>query len=422
MSARRRWSPPARWSRARCPRTRWSAATRRASYAVSRCRTRSRRCRLSRRLYPFVDWMKALGMTVIVYGHVTRAVPLTAPIYPKQFGVAFFLFASGFTLARDRRPVVQAVFKRLFQTWLFAFVLAAAMAVGGTLSGSGLALSNFLPLVGANVLFDNFPANPTTWYLGTYLHLLVLWAIVLRRIRVRRWMVVAAFALEIPLRAVLIATAGRFIAYMLLTNWTAVFLFGLAQGAEPDDEMPRSPLPYAVGGIAAIVLWGVATRTLPLELTVPFMTLRGWPPVAGLLAVSAAVSALYLCATAVAFEATRRVAAPAGVRFIARNTPIIFLVHMPLFHALHPLLVSWQVGYASRVAVQLVVNLVGLALLSEGIRWLLEKWPLYSTLSRSPERPALVFGVRNAPARANESDGARAFQASVPAKLMRPLR
>jgi len=57
-------------------------------------------------------------MTVIVYGHVTRAVPLTPPIYPKQLGVAFFLFASGFTLARDRRPVVQAVFKRLFQTWL----------------------------------------------------------------------------------------------------------------------------------------------------------------------------------------------------------------------------------------------------------------------------------------------------------------
>src|SRR3954454_22974175 len=101
MSARRRWSPPARWSRARCPRTRWSAATRRASCAASRCRTRSRRCRLSRRLYPFVDWMKALGMTVIVYGHVTRAVPLTAPIYPKQLGVAFFLFASGFTLARE---------------------------------------------------------------------------------------------------------------------------------------------------------------------------------------------------------------------------------------------------------------------------------------------------------------------------------
>src|SRR5689334_24124543 len=168
MSARRPWSPPARWSRARSPRSRWSAATRRVSCAGSKRRARTRRCRLSRRLYPFVDWMKALGMTVIVYGHVTRAVPLTPPVYPKQFGVALFLFAGGFTLARDRRPVVQAVFKRLFQTWLFAFVLAAALAVAGATTGSGLALSNFLPLVGANLVFDNFPANPTTWYLGTY--------------------------------------------------------------------------------------------------------------------------------------------------------------------------------------------------------------------------------------------------------------
>jgi hypothetical protein len=338
--------------------------------------------------------MKALGMTVIVYGHVTRAVPLTPPIYPKQLGVAFFLFASGFTLARDRRPVVQAVFKRLFQTWLFAFVLAAALAAGGAMSGSGLALSNFLPLVGANLLFDNFPANPTTWYLGTYLHLLVLWAIWLRRIRVRRWMVVAAFAIEIPLRALLIATTGRFIAYMLLTNWMAVFLFGLAQGAEPDEEIPRSSLPYAVGGIAAIVMWGVATRALPLELTVPFMTLHGWPAATGLLAVSAAVSALYLCATAVA---------------IARNTPIIFLAHMPLFHALHPLLVSWQVGYAPRVAIELFVNLVGLGLVSEAIRSLLERSPLYCELSRgrSPERLALRFP---------SLEGARAFQASASPK------
>jgi len=332
--------------------------------------------------------MKALGMTVIVYGHVTRAVALTPPIYPKQFGVAFFLFASGFTLARDRRPVMEAIYKRLFQTWLFAFVLAAGLAVGGAMSGSGLALSNFLPLVGANLLFDNFPANPTTWYLGTYLHLLVLWAIWLRRIRVRRWMVVAAFALEIPLRALLAASAGRFIAYMLLTNWMAVFLFGLAQGGEPDDEMPHRPLPYAVGGGAAIVLWGLATRALPLELTVPFMTLRGWPPAAGLLAVSAAVSALYLCATAVAFEATRRIAAPAAVRFIARNTPIIFLAHMPLFHALHPLLVAWHVGYVPRVAVQLLINLVGLALVSEGIRSLLERSHLYTNLARASGRDA----------------------------------
>jgi Acyltransferase family len=195
--------------------------------------------------------MKALGMTVIVYGHVTRAVSVTAPIYPKQLGVAFFLFAGGFTLARDRRPVSQALFTRLFQTWLFAVVLAGGIAAAGAINGTGLALSNFLALVGANVVFDNFPANPTTWYLGTYLHLVIVWAIWLRRIRVRRWMVIAALALEIPIRAALMATAGRFVAYMLLTNWMAVFLLGLAQGADDDEDPARGALPYVVGGAAA---------------------------------------------------------------------------------------------------------------------------------------------------------------------------
>jgi len=358
--------------------------------------------------------MKALGMTVIVYGHVTRAVAVTAPIYPKQLGVAFFLFAGGFTLARERRPVAQALFKRLFQTWLFAFVLAAGIAVAGAINGTGLALSNFLPLVGANVVFDNFPANPTTWYLGTYLHLLLIWAIWLRKIRVRRWMVLAAVALEIPIRAALMATAGRFVAYMLLTNWMAVFLLGLAQGADDDEQVARSPLPYIVGGIAAMAVWAFAVRLLPLEMTVPFITLRGWPEIAGLLAVSLGVSVLYLLPTVIAFEATRRLAAPAPVRFIARNTPIIFLAHMPVFLALHPVLVAWHFGYAARVIVQLLVCLVGLAALSEAIQRLLACSTTYRDLVRfrSPERLALrtdaePFSLRT---------GARAFQASVSAK------
>jgi len=219
--------------------------------------------------------MKALGMTVIVYGHVTRAVAVTAPIYPKQLGVAFFLFAGGFTLARERRPIAQALFKRLFQTWLFAFVLAAGIAVAGAINGTGLALSNFLPLVGANVVFDNFPANPTTWYLGTYLHLLLIWAIWLRKIRVRRWMVLAALALEIPIRAALMATAGRFVAYMLLTNWMAVFLLGLAQGADDDEHVARSPLPYIVGlsqGAYRVVADGRTGRRM---VTTPIVMGRG---------------------------------------------------------------------------------------------------------------------------------------------------
>ena len=329
-------------------------------------------------------------MTVIVYGHVTRAVAWTAPIYPKQLGVALFLFATGFTLARETRPVWAALFKRLAQLWVFGFICAAAISVAGAATGTGLALSNFLPLAGgANVVFNNFPANPTTWYLGTYLHLLVVWALWLRRVRVRTWMVVAAIAIEIPLRALLMATAGRFVAYMLLTNWAAVFLYGLARGREEDVELTSSPVPWIVAAVAGFAAWAFAMRWVAFELTVPFMTLRGWPAAVALLAVSAGVSAVYFLAAAIVFESTRRLAAPAAqvvVRFIARNTSIIFLADMPVVLALHPLLMSWHVGYAGRVAIQMLVSLVGLAAVSEAIWRLLQRSSTYSTLVRARER------------------------------------
>ena len=118
--------------------------------------------------------------------------------------------------------------------------------VGALPAARALALSNFLPLLGGvNVMLDHFPANPTTWYLGTYLHLLLLWAVWLRRIRIRAWMVAAAVAIEIPVRAALIAIAGPFVAYMLLTNWIGVFLFGIARA---DRAPQRSRNDVATGG------------------------------------------------------------------------------------------------------------------------------------------------------------------------------
>jgi fucose 4-O-acetylase-like acetyltransferase len=323
---------------------------------------------VSRRPYPFVDWTKAIGMTLIVYGHTTHVSTLAAPIYAKQFGVALFLFATGFTLAREKRAAGDVLFNRLFQTWMIALALALLITVSGALTGSGLALSNFLPLLGgANVVLDHFPANPTTWYLATYLHLLLLWALWLRRIRIRAWMVAAAVAIEIPIRAALIAAAGPFVAYMLLTNWASVFLFGIARGSRTSPE-PERTWPQVTALVGGLAVWSAVAASLGFEPTIPFMTLRGWPAPAGLLVTSAAVSFLYLSAAALGFEATRRVTAPAPVRFIARNTPAIFLVHMPVVLALHPLLLAWGLSYPARVAVQLLVCLIGLSAVSEAIR------------------------------------------------------
>jgi peptidoglycan/LPS O-acetylase OafA/YrhL len=323
---------------------------------------------VSRRPYPFVDWTKAIGMGLIVYGHTTHTSTVAAPIYAKQLGVALFLFATGFTLARERRAPGDVLFNRLFQTWMFALALALLITAAGAAAGSGLALSNFLPLLGgANVVLDHFPANPTTWYLGTYLHFLLLWAVWLRRIRIRPWMVVAAVAIEIPVRAALIASAGPFVAYMLLTNWAGVFLFGMARGSRTSPERERT-WPQVAALAAGLVIWSAVAASIRFEATIPFMTLRSWPAPIALIVTSAAVSFLYLSAAALGFEATRRVAAPAPVRFIARNTPLIFLAHMPVALALHPALLVWGLGYPTRVAVQLIVCLIGLAAVSEAIR------------------------------------------------------
>jgi len=321
--------------------------------------------------YPFIEWMKALGMSVIVYGHVAHGttVPLTPPIYLKQFGVAFFLFATAFTLAREKRGAVEALFNRLFQVYLFGVSLALIMTVVSVLSGGHGAPSNYLPFAaGMNVIVDNFPANPTTWYLGTYIHLLLIWAVFLRRIRVRMWMVFAALAIEIPVRAWLMASAGRFVAYMLFTNWAAVFLLGMVRGGERDREHAATGAWYAAALGACLATWAAVMQLLPFEPTFPLQSLNGWPTTAALVFLSACVSVLYVGTTGLLFEATRHLrTTPAPVAFVARNSLIIFLVHMPVYHLLTPILAGWTSSYWLRVAIQLVVCLPGLGLLSEGI-------------------------------------------------------
>jgi len=323
------------------------------------------------REYPFIEWMKALGMSVIVYGHVAHGttVPLTPPIYLKQFGVAFFLFATAFTLAREKRGAVEALFNRLFQVYLFGVSLALIMTVVSVLSGGQGAPSNYLPFAaGLNVIVDNFPANPTTWYLGTYIHLLLIWAVFLRRIRVRMWMVFAALAIEIPVRAWLMAFAGHYVAYMLFTNWAAVFLLGMDRGAEADRERASTGAWYAAALGACLATWAALMQLLPFEPTFPLQSLNGWPTAAALLFLSASISLLYAGTTALLFEATRHLrTTPAPIAFVARNSLIIFLVHMPVYHLLTPMLRAWTTSYWTRVVILLLVCLPGLGLLSEGI-------------------------------------------------------
>ena len=80
---------------------------------------------------PFIDWMKFLGMLVIVYGHspggwLWRP---TDPFNIKQLGVVCFVFATGVSLSREHRTKARVLFNRLFDMYAigigYAILLSA---------------------------------------------------------------------------------------------------------------------------------------------------------------------------------------------------------------------------------------------------------------------------------------------------------
>lgn len=329
---------------------------------------------MSRSYTSAIDWLKCLGITLILYGHVAGWAPLAAmpPIYSKQLGVAFFLFASGYSLSAEARPPWRVAFNRLFEIYLFGVPFALLVSLVSVGTGHGLKLSNFLPfLAGANVLFNHFPANPTTWYLGTYTQLVLLWTLVIRRLPITAGVLVGSFAFEIAVRALLMQTAGSFVAYMLLPNWSTVFLLGCWSqrrsargwpGARHAFTSIRAPA-VLVGGAGA---WLIVASRVPFERTFPFMRLPVGGALAEALLVSAMVSVIYIVVTDLVFRSVAARPAPRPVRFIARNTLVIFLVHMPLYYAVWPVVADWHPFVRS--AVYMVICLPGLAWVSEAIR------------------------------------------------------
>jgi peptidoglycan/LPS O-acetylase OafA/YrhL len=204
---------------------------------------------------PFIDWMKAVGMLLIVYGHVVGGISNfgTPPIYQKQLGVAFFLFVAGFSLARDARPPRRLVVTRLFEIVLVGTLFAVVSSLASAAAGGRGQLSNYLPMLGGvNVLRNGFPANPTTWYIGTYIHVIVLWAVAVRHVAVTPAVIAASLGLEVAIRAVLWPRAGGYVAYMLLTNWMTPFLLGVYAGRRPPDT--RYPAWATAAAAVAVAL------------------------------------------------------------------------------------------------------------------------------------------------------------------------
>jgi hypothetical protein len=320
----------------------------------------------------FIDWLKCLGMLLIMYGHLAGWAPLAAlpPIYSKQLGVAFFLFVTGYSLNRETRNRWHVAFNRLFEVYVFGLALAVIMSGVTYATHRQLQISNYAPFIGGvNVLFNFFPANPTTWYLGTYLHVILLWALFAHRIRVSVPLLVLSFVVEIAIRALLMQTAGGFVAYMTLPNWWTTFLLGCWYGQRRDGESQTVSQASAVAAgvtlAVSVIAWSAIAARVPFERTFPFMHLGGFGATSGSLLVSAMVSVVYLSTTWLVFTTVRPIPTPGPVRFVARNTLVIFLAHMPLLFALQPILVAWGASRFTMSAILMLVCGPGLAWLSE---------------------------------------------------------
>jgi len=186
-------------------------------------------------------------------------------------------------------------------------------------------------------------------------------------------------------RAALMQFAGPYVAYMLLTNWTSVLLLGFYCGSR--QPAPERHAPVAAAGFAtllAVLLAGSAAIFWNLLQTVPTFPLMTIAPGSGwgaALIVAAGTSWCYFVTTLLVFAVARRLPAPALAKFIARNSLIVFLVHMPVYFALSPVLTGLGLGYWPRALVQFVICLFGLALFSEAIRAVLPAWPAHRRVS-----------------------------------------
>lgn len=318
----------------------------------------------------FIDWFKCIGILLILYGHLAGWAPLAAlpPIYTKQLGVALFLFVAGYSLARETRNRWQVAFNRLFEVFLLGLATALVMSAVTFATEGRLQLSNYAPLAGGiNVIFNFFPANPTTWFLGTYFHVIALWTLIGHRVKVSPAILALSLLTEVGVRVILMETAGPFVAYMALPNWLTVILLGYWYGQRSGSgslNLPHSRASLVAAFLlASIAVWSAAASFLPFRQTFPFMQL-GANGLIEHIAVSVLVSVVYLAATWLTFMSVVRLRAPGPVRFVAAHTLVIFLAHMPVYYALQPRLMAWGLSRLAASVTLMVVCLAGLGWLS----------------------------------------------------------
>jgi len=281
----------------------------------------------------FVDWMKAFGMFLIVYGHVVGNPynifnAMSQPIYTKQLGVAFFVFITGWGLANEKRPALRVVFNRIFPVYFYGVLGAITASILFFIIKGDINESNYMPFVfGINVFVNYFPANPTTWYIGFYLHMILFWAFFLHNRTVEGKHIVVAFIIENLSRIALIKLNQDFTAYMMLTNWITIFLLGHWLHQKKDiKQQPVFTTVALLVWLSLLCIWGFVGSPW-MDKSFPFRGFTGDFPLEVTLR-SLLVSTIYLLNTWVFFEIFRRLRSNSMVTFFARNTIIIFIAHM----------------------------------------------------------------------------------------------
>lgn len=321
---------------------------------------------MTRPYLSFVDWLKAVGLGLIVLDHVAHfMLPWrTPPFHPKQLGVVLFVFVIGYTLAREQRPGLRVVIARWLPIWVWGLLFALLMTGVGLLWLRDGNPSDYLPLAfGLNVARDGFPANPTTWYIGTYLHILVLWAVLLRGRRITAPLFGVVLVFEIAVRAVTSSGAGLYVAYQSVFNWLTPLVLGLWLGT---DERKPNGRAFALALLVAM-FWTLGVHTLEWSPDFPFMAPLAWPEISGWLVTATAVSTGYAIHALLAFHGLGRLPSGRPVRFFARNTPLVFIGHMPVFYAMEATL-GGMMPQQVLALLEFAVGFVGLALVSEVIR------------------------------------------------------
>ena len=316
----------------------------------------------------FIDWLKAVGMFLIVFGHYFGEPfnQFTQPIYFKQLGVAFFVFVMGWGLARETRPHWQVVYNRLFPMYFWGMVITVFLSTVFFIIEGRMSLSNYFPFVaGLNVFADSFPANPTSWFIGTYLHILLLWGVLLRRLQITKSILIMVLIGELVIRAFWIDLDRLFTGYMLISNWITVFLLGMYMFQQKDNHNNIKAVIVLLAWTLLLFAWASLFNQFNLTNSFPFKELLNWGALQNSFAISGAVSFVYIANTLLAVRFFSHIPANRVVRFFSRNTIVIFIGHMPFYAIAEPLArVFVKEGWGTR-AMNVLIMYVGLALVSE---------------------------------------------------------